>query len=98
MDNNNEFFSGIENNENTINLRDELDKYLQYWRLFVVSAVIFLILAFLYLRYTTPVYLAKGEILIKDNKNALIRASGYASKSLNYLIEKQTNQGLKQVA
>jgi antirestriction protein ArdC len=43
-------------------------------------------------------YLKSWLRAIKDNKNALIRASGYASKSLNYLIEKQTNQGLKQVA
>ena len=36
---------------------------------------------------------------IKNNPNALIKASGYASKSLNYLVQLQSNQpGIKQVA
>ena len=44
-------------------------------------------------------YLKNWLSAIKNNPNALIKASGYASKSLNYLIQLQSNQpGIKQVA
>lgn len=50
------------------NIREELDKYLFYWRWFVVSAVVCLVAAFLYLRYATPIYSASTTILVKDDK------------------------------
>ena len=42
-------------------------KYLKYWYLFVAGAVIALIIAFIYLRYTTPMFVAKTSILFKDD-------------------------------
>lgn len=50
------------------NIREELDKYLFYWRWFIVSALACLVVAFLYLRYATPVYSASTTILVKDDK------------------------------
>jgi len=51
-----------------VNLREQLNKYLVHWRWFLVSVVIGLVLAFLYLRYTTPSYEATTTILVKDEK------------------------------
>ena len=51
-----------------VNLREQLDKYLSHWRWFLLSIIIGLVLAFLYLRYTTPSYQATTTILVKDEK------------------------------
>nr|WP_315143104.1 polysaccharide biosynthesis tyrosine autokinase [uncultured Flavobacterium sp.] len=51
-----------------VNLREQLEKYLVHWRWFLVSVLIGLVLAFLYLRYTTPTYEATTTILVKDEK------------------------------
>ena len=50
------------------NLREQLEKYLVHWRWFLVSVLIGLVLAFLYLRYTSPTYEATTTILVKDEK------------------------------
>ena len=50
------------------NLREQLEKYLVHWRWFLVSVLIGLVLAFLYLRYTRPTYEATTTILVKDEK------------------------------
>jgi tyrosine-protein kinase Etk/Wzc len=44
-------------------------KYLSYWRWFVISLVLCLSLAFVYVRYTVPMYEASATVLIKDDKN-----------------------------
>ena len=62
-------FQEIESSE-TINIREELERYVRYWRWFVLSAIIALTLAFLYLRYATPQYNASTSILIKDNQKS----------------------------
>ncbi|MBF4518050.1 polysaccharide biosynthesis tyrosine autokinase [Flavobacterium sp. ANB] len=51
-----------------VNLREQLDKYIIHWRWFLLSIVICLTIAFLYLRYTTPIYEATTTILVKDEK------------------------------
>ncbi|MFB9110932.1 GumC family protein [Flavobacterium gyeonganense] len=58
----------IEDEINEVNLREQLDKYLIHWKWFVLSVILCLILAFLYLRYTTPSYEASTSILVKDEK------------------------------
>ncbi len=52
------------NNEN--NLRDTLKPYFKKWKYFLVSVLIALCLAVLYLKFTTPVYKIKSTVLIKD--------------------------------
>ena len=54
--------------EEEINLREEFEKYLRYWPWFVVSVLLAVAIAFLYLRYTTPVYQTTATIIIKDEK------------------------------
>ncbi len=54
--------------EEEINLREEFEKYYRYWPYFIASVFFCLVMAFLYLRYTTPVYQSTATIIIKDEK------------------------------
>ena len=58
----------IEDEINEVNLREQLDKYIIHWKWFIISVLLCLVLAFLYLRYTTPSYEASTSILVKDEK------------------------------
>ena len=57
-----------------INLYEILFKYLAYWPWFIVSVIICLCGAYMYLRYSTPIYSASAKILIKEQDS-------YRSKS-----------------
>ena len=57
--------------EETLSLRDELEKYLYHWKWFVLSAFSALIVAFFYLRYATPKYEVKTSLLIKQDDNMM---------------------------
>ncbi|WP_440882016.1 GumC family protein [Tenacibaculum sp. C7A-26P2] len=52
----------------TINLRAELEKYITHWKWFILGVLLSLLGAFLFLTYSTPQYLAKATILIKDDE------------------------------
>jgi capsular exopolysaccharide synthesis family protein len=54
--------------EDDFNLKEVLNKYLVHWRWFAICAVVGLLAAFLYLRYTIPQYQATTTILVKDEK------------------------------
>lgn len=45
-----------------------LTRYLPYWPLFILAALIALSAAYVYLRYATPVYEASATMIIKDEK------------------------------
>jgi tyrosine-protein kinase Etk/Wzc len=60
------FFSA---NEESFNLKEFLLKYIQYWYWFVLSIIVALLAAFLYLRYTVPQYNIKASLLLRiDDK------------------------------
>lgn len=59
----------IEEQDNTINLKEELFKYLSHWRWFVLSVFLTLICAVLYLQFTPKSYNVATKILIKDEKS-----------------------------
>lgn len=46
-------------------LKVELQRYLRWWPLFIVSAFIALSIAWIYLRYTTPEYVTNASLYIK---------------------------------
>ncbi len=65
----------IENNRHRIGEKEDegfinksILKYLPYWPLFLISIIIAVIVAFIYLRYTIPIYEASATIVIKDEK------------------------------
>lgn len=55
--------------EETINLREELNKYLRYWPWFVLSVIAALVIANIYLRFTPSSYQTTASILVKDESN-----------------------------
>ncbi|MGB2129747.1 MAG: Wzz/FepE/Etk N-terminal domain-containing protein, partial [Flavicella sp.] len=55
-------------NDDSLNLRDELQKYLFHWKWFVFSVFISLSVAFVYKRYASPVYEISSKLLIKEEK------------------------------
>ena len=60
--------------ESSINIREELEKYLYYWKWILLSLIISIGLAFLYIRYTHPTYSASISILVKEGSKS--RSSG----------------------
>ncbi len=65
--NNNQYSPKLDDN-NAINIRAELEKYLIHWKWFILGVVVSLTLAFLNLRYSTPKYSATTTILIKNEQ------------------------------
>ncbi len=51
-----------------LSLRDLFYKYIRFLPFFVLSVAIFLLLAYAYLRYATPIYSAVGTMYIKSDK------------------------------
>ena len=71
--------SNIEEQEENINLRTLLMKYLVYWPWLIASVIICLGVAFLYLRFQTPVYNSTAAVLIKETdprSKAMTQANG----------------------
>ncbi|PVX47002.1 capsular exopolysaccharide synthesis family protein [Flavobacterium sp. 103] len=57
-----------ENQNREFLLRNFIDHYLIHWRWFLIGTLISFIIAFIYLRYTTPQFKATAIILVKDEK------------------------------
>lgn len=55
--------------ESFLNLQFIIKTLVLNWQWFVVSVIIFLGAAMIYIRYTSPVYQVKAKILIKDDDN-----------------------------
>lgn len=68
-----------------INLKKEIYKYLQYWPWFVLCILISLTLGYFYLRYTTPIYLAKSTIILKDDTGGDIGSAIYSEMGFSEL-------------
>lgn len=64
-----DFYNDIIDNEaEDVDIKEQLYKYLVHWHWLLGSIIVCMILAFLYLRYTTPNYEAVTSILVKDEK------------------------------
>lgn len=70
--------------EKPFNLYELIFKYLAYWPWFVVSVIVCLVLAFVYLRYQAPVYNVTASVLIKeqDSRNRSMGAASGAMEAL----------------
>ncbi|TVZ26034.1 capsular exopolysaccharide synthesis family protein [Gillisia sp. Hel_I_86] len=71
--------------EEEINLREELEKYLRFWPYFIASVLLCLIIAFFYLRYSTPVFQSTATIIIKDEKKGGIMSELSAFEDMGIL-------------
>lgn len=66
-------------------LKAEINKYIIHWKWFVVSICVILFLAFLKIRYTSPIYSASTKILMKDTKRGgrLSEAAAFSDLGIN---------------
>src|SRR5574344_554165 len=65
--------------ESSFNLQTILATVIIYWKWFLISIIICLLAAFIYLRYTQPVYETTAKILVKDEDNKSRRSSDILS-------------------
>lgn len=56
-----------ENDDNSIKVEKVLSKIVAYWPLFAVFIILAVALAYVYMRYATPKYMAYASMLIKDD-------------------------------
>lgn len=90
--------------EEEINLRKEITKYLRYWPWFILSLLLTIGAASIYLRYTPQSYQTTASILIKDEGNSSMSqlaafqdlglASNFSSVNLENEIEVLTSRML----
>jgi tyrosine-protein kinase Etk/Wzc len=77
-------FINEEYQEDDFQIRDVLEKYLIHWQWFVLGAFLCVSMAYIYLRYATPLYQASTTILVKDDKKGgmLSELSAFADMGL----------------
>lgn len=63
----------MESKKNNFNIKQEILKYLSYWRWIVLSVTIALVISFFYLRYASDVYQTSAKIKILDNSNTAFK-------------------------
>ena len=82
--NNTSHFDNITSPENElekgIDFKSEFFKLLRYWKFFVISGILCLCIAFLYLRYTKPIYKVSCKVLIKDDSKSRLGKNAFISE------------------
>ncbi len=67
---------------NEIDIKEVVSAYTKHWKWFVLSVIIAVIFAFVYIRYATPEYAAKAKIQILEDKNSGSELSAFQDLSL----------------
>lgn len=70
--------------EEPLNIRDLIFKFVVYWPWFVISAIVLLVCAYIYLRFQEPVYNITSTILVKeqDQRTKMMGTAGGAMSAL----------------
>ena len=63
-------FNAPDTTEDSIDLKEVISSYLKHWKWFVISSILAILLAMVYIRYTTPQYAAAAKIQILEDKNS----------------------------
>lgn len=79
----NETYQFSDDKEN-LNFRDIIDGYIRYWHWFIGSALVALLIAFIYLKLTIPTYWAVSSIIIEgeEGKTASSDTGGFVDLNL----------------
>ena len=56
-------------NSEAVSIMEIVMRFVRYWKWFVVGIGVALIIVFLYLRYTTPVYNVTSSVVLKEARN-----------------------------
>ena len=85
----------ISPNQNTqpsvINIREELGKYLIYWKWFVLALCISFCCAYYYINITPPLYKASAYVMTKDNSKSGVSDEFNAVSDLGIVGNSSTN-------
>jgi len=77
-------------NDESINIREEIEKYAYHWKWFVLTVVVALTTAFLFLRYSTNIYEVSTTILIDEENRGGLASELSAFEDLGLLGGRQT--------
>ena len=66
-----ENFEGIQQHEESIDIKALFFKFISHWYLFALTIFVAVIVAFMFNKYTSPVYEVNTTVLVKDEKGAL---------------------------
>ncbi|NQU35784.1 MAG: hypothetical protein HQ521_21355, partial [Bacteroidetes bacterium] len=66
-----ENFEGIQQHEESIDIKALFFKFVRYWYLFALTVFVAIVVAFLFNKYTTPVYEVNTTVLVKDDKGSM---------------------------
>ena len=83
MQNQNSFNNQEE--EESINIAEIAQQYLHHWKWFVLSVILCVAAAFLYIRYATPIYKATTTILVKDDRKGGLQSELTAFSDLGLM-------------
>ncbi|MHB1147653.1 MAG: GumC family protein [Lutibacter sp.] len=78
-------FNPINDNDESLNLREQLENYLFHWKWFVLGVAVALVGAFLYLRYTPNQYTVSTTILVDDKNSGGLASELSAFEDLGLL-------------
>lgn len=71
--------------DESIDIREQFDKYFIHWRWFALAIIIALVCAFLYLRYTIPQYSATATIMVRDERKGGLQSEMTAFADLGLM-------------
>lgn len=74
-----------ETGDESLNIREQIDKYLVFWKWFLVSVLCCIIAAGIYLRYTIPLYKTATIILVKDERKGGLQSELSAFEDLGLI-------------
>jgi len=57
--------------EESVDIKSMFFKFVRFWYLFAIAVFVAVVVAFLFNKYTSPVFEVKSSILVKDDKSAL---------------------------
>lgn len=75
----------FEEEESGFDIKAILTKLLIYWKWFVVSVVVCVACAFVYLRHATPVYRIQASVMINDNKKGSFQNQMMAIQDFGFM-------------
>lgn len=85
MNNENLNINKLEEEEGGFDFKIILMKLIIYWKWFVVSIVLCLLCAFVYLRYTAPVYRIQATVMINDEKKGSFQNQMMAMQDFGFV-------------
>lgn len=79
--------------KNEFDLKRVVSRFLDYWKLYVICIISFIVLGFLFINYSTPLYTVRGELVIQDDqgKNSSFAPGSSAMESFSGLFDIKSN-------